>query len=142
MPISFPTLVRNFHFTLGRVFASNLFSLECSTRLPPAFNGHVLPIPLTVSHFANFFLFRSRQWFDRRESGTTNLRRTPTDWFKAGKGPDPKVASMDRSLANYWNSKSTADSGKTDKPAEGGNGAVAMSGVTEANGVDGVDPDL
>lgn len=46
---------------------------------------------------------------------------------------------MDRSLDNYWNTKTAADSGTSDKPAEGGNGAVAMTDVTEANGVD---PDL
>lgn len=48
---------------------------------------------------------------------------------------------MDRSLDNYWNTKTDAAGRKgEDKPADGDDGAVAMADV--ANGEDEVDPEL
>lgn len=31
------------------------------------------------------------------------------DWFKAGKGPDPKVASLDRDMDAYFKTKAAAE---------------------------------
>ncbi len=64
------------------------------------------------------------------------------DWFKAGKGPDPKVASLDRGLDSYWSkaAEKTGDAAAGDKmedteaPAEAAAAAVAP--------VAGVDPEL
>ena len=61
-----------------------------------------------------------------------------TDWFKAGKGPDPKVASMDRGLDSYW---SKANTPKTNGDAAAGD--KMESDEAEAGApVAGVDPDI
>lgn len=62
------------------------------------------------------------------------------DWFKAGKGPDPKVLSLDRGMDNYWsktNDKTNGDAAAGDKmeDAEAPEAAVVAP-------VAGVDPDL
>lgn len=61
-----------------------------------------------------------------------------TDWFKAGKGPDPKVLSLDRSMDQYWNKTEAA---KTD-----GDAVAADDKMTDAAepaaAANGVDPEL
>lgn len=62
------------------------------------------------------------------------------DWFKAGKGPDPKVASLDRSLDNYWSSgNKTKSEGTEQKPSTG---VIVSDAAEPSDGADGVDPDL
>lgn len=67
------------------------------------------------------------------------LLRLP-DWFKAGKGPDPKVASLDRSLDNYWNSRNKAKSEGTEQKAS--TGAIVSDAAEPSEGADAIDPDL
>lgn len=33
-------------------------------------------------------------------------------WFKAGKGPDPRLAKLDADMADYWAKKKEADEAK------------------------------
>ncbi|CAM9469682.1 unnamed protein product [Ectocarpus sp. 8 AP-2014] len=61
-------------------------------------------------------------------------------WFKAGKGPDPKVASLDRGLDSYWSKatdKTNGDAAAGDKMED----TDAPAPVVVAP-VAGVDPDL
>lgn len=63
-----------------------------------------------------------------------------SDWFKAGKGPDPKVASLDRGLDSYWSKaaeKTNGDAAAGDKMED----TDAPAPVVVAP-VAGVDPDL
>lgn len=63
-----------------------------------------------------------------------------SDWFKAGKGPDPKVASLDRGLDSYWSKatdKTNGDAAAGDKMEDTDAPAPAVVAP-----VAGVDPDL
>lgn len=66
-----------------------------------------------------------------------------TDWFKAGKGPDPKVVSLDKSMESYW---SKADADKTNGDAAAGDKMESDNAEPTAaapiSAVPGVDPDL
>lgn len=62
------------------------------------------------------------------------------DWFKAGKGPDPKVASLDRGLDSYWSKaaeKTNGDAAAGDKMED----TEAPEAAAVAP-VAGVDPEL
>lgn len=62
------------------------------------------------------------------------------DWFKAGKGPDPKVASLDRGLDSYWSKageKTNGDAAAGDNMEDTEAPAPAVVAP-----VAGVDPDL
>lgn len=61
-----------------------------------------------------------------------------SDWFKAGKGPDPKVASLDRGLDSYWNK---VDGAKTSGAAAAGDKMESDTPEVAAP-VPGVDPEL
>lgn len=60
------------------------------------------------------------------------------DWFKAGKGPDPKVASLDRGLDSYWQ-KANGDAAAGDKMEDTETPEAAAVAVAP---VAGVDPEL
>eukprot|EP00752_Nemacystus_decipiens_P006090 g5496.t2 len=62
-------------------------------------------------------------------------------WFKAGKGPDPKVASLDRGLDSYWSKaaeKTNGDAAAGDKMEDEAPDAAAPAVAPVA----GVDPEL
>lgn len=61
------------------------------------------------------------------------------DWFKAGKGPDPKVASLDRGLDSYWSKAAEKRNGAAaagDDKMEDAAGAQAPAAVAPVTGVD------
>jgi len=41
-----------------------------------------------------------------------------SDWFKAGKGPDPKKASLDRDMDDYFEKQAAAKAAAADAAAE------------------------